>query len=168
MYDQPRYKPLSGSSFFANGQSARPLVEGTVAHGHERIDSLLYTGKVHGQPVDLFPYQVTDSIVRRGRDRFDIFCSPCHGRRGDGDGMIVRRGFPQPPSFLADSIRAYPAGFYFDVVTNGFGRMYSYASRVPVRDRWAIVAYIRALQLSRRVSVADLSATERKRLQETK
>ena len=168
MYDQPKYKPLAPSSFFANGQSSRPLEEGTVARGHELDDSLLCTGKIHGEPADLFPFPVTEAVVKRGQERFNIFCSPCHGRLADGDGMIVRRGFPRPPSFLSDSMRANPTGFYFDVITNGFGRMYSYAPSVPVQDRWAIIAYIRALQLSRRVSVADLTDSERNRLREEK
>ncbi len=169
MYDQQKYKPLTASTFYADGQSSRTLVEGTVPHGRVvAADSLLYTGKVHGEIADLFPFPVTARVVERGQDRFNVFCSPCHGRLANGDGMIVRRGFPAPPSFLVDSMRAQPAGFFFDVITNGFGRMYSYAPSVPVRDRWAIVAYIRALQLSRRVPVAELTAKEQQRLREEK
>jgi hypothetical protein len=168
MYNQPKYKPLAPSTFFANGESARPLPEGTIARGHMIDDSLLYTGKMHWQPVDLFPFPVTEAVVKRGQERFNIFCSPCHGRLANGEGMIVKRGFPHPPSFLTDSMRATPAGFYFDVITNGFGRMYSYAPSVPVKDRWAIIAYIRALQLSQRVKVAELTESERKLLEQVR
>ncbi len=162
MYDQPKYKPLSSSTFYADGQSSRPLIEGTVARGHVRTDELLYTGKVGGVFADRFPFPITMAELRRGQDRFNTFCSPCHGRLANGRGMVVQRGFPQPPSFLADSIAANPAGFYFDVITNGFGRMYSYAPSVPVKDRWRIVAYIRALQLSQKIPITDLPETDRR------
>jgi mono/diheme cytochrome c family protein len=165
MYDQPKYKPLRPSSFYADG-SSRALVEGTVARGYARTDELLYTGKIRGKLADVFPAAVTMDVVRRGQDRFNTFCSPCHGRLGNGAGMIVQRGFPKPNSFLSDSVRAKPAGYYFDVITNGFGRMYSYAPSVPVEDRWAIITYIRALQLSQRTSVGDLNDTEQKQLAE--
>ncbi len=167
MWDQPKYKPMRASKFFADG-SSRPLVEGTVARGYARTDELMYTGKVNGRLADSFPFSVTQEILQRGQDRFNIFCSPCHGRLGNGDGMIVRRGFPRPNSFHADSVRSLPAGFYFDVITNGFGRMYSYAPSVAPEDRWAIVAYIRALQLSQHASVADLDPAERKQVPEAK
>ncbi len=164
MSDQPKYKPLAADPYFADGASERMPVEGTLARGHLVTDSLLATGKKGGDFVDLFPFAITDSVVRRGQNRFDTFCSPCHGRRGDGNGMIVQRGFPRPPSLLSDSMRAQPAGFYFDVITNGFGRMYSYAPSVPVPDRWAIVAYLRALQLSSGVRLSDLPEQDRKRM----
>ena len=167
MWDQPKYKPLRPSKFFADG-SSRPLVEGTVARGYARTDELLYAGEINGKLADKFPFAVNAGVVKRGQDRFNIFCSPCHGRLGNGDGMIVRRGFPRPNSFHADSVRSLPAGFYFDVITNGFGRMYSYAPSVPVEDRWAIVAYIRALQLSQHTSVNDLDQTERRQIPEPK
>jgi len=167
MDDQPKYKPLAASSFFSNGQSSRPLIEGTVPRGHAQTDEYLYTGKVNGQFADKFPYPLTREILERGRDRFTTFCTPCHGQLGDGRGMVVLRGFPQPPSYLSDSVRAEPVGFYFDVITNGFGRMYSYAPSVPVHDRWAIVAYIRALQLSRRVPVSEVPDSVRSRLSES-
>lgn len=160
MYDQPKHKPLEKSNFYADGLSARPLVEGTVARGNARTEELLYTGKAGGRFVDMFPFQVTAEVMERGEDRFNTFCSPCHGRMGDGTGMIVQRGFPKPNSFHSDSVRAKPAGFYFDVMTNGFGRMYSYAPSIPVYDRWAIVAYVRALQLSQRVPLEDLPEAE--------
>lgn len=165
MSDQAKYKPLRPSAFYADG-SSRPLVEGTVARGHARTDELMYTGKIKGRLADTFPFPVTAEVVHRGQDRFNIFCSPCHGRLGKGDGMIVQRGFPRPNSFHADSVRVLPAGFYFDVITNGFGRMYSYAPSIPVRDRWAIVAYVRALQLSQHASLKEIAETDRRRVME--
>lgn len=166
MYDQPRYEPLEASSFFDNGQSARPLVAGTVARGELRTDDHLYKGKVNGKLVETFPFPVDRALIERGRERFNIFCSPCHGRLGDGRGMIVQRGFSAPPSFHIDRLRKEPVGHFFDVITNGHGAMYSYASRVPPRDRWAITAYIRALQLSQHSMLADVPDDERKRLEE--
>jgi hypothetical protein len=161
MYNDSRIKPLQASRFYADGRSARPLVEGTVPRGMARLNEEFYTGKTGGKFVGTLPVELTDSLLDRGEDRFNVFCSPCHGRLGDGTGMIVRRGFPRPNSFHDDSVRAKPVGFYFDVITNGFGRMYSYAPSVPVEDRWAIVAYLRALQLSRRVDVRALGSAER-------
>ncbi len=165
MYDQPKYRPLRASKMYADG-SSRSLIEGTVARGQARTDELLYTGRIQGVLADVFPFPATDSVLYRGQNRFNTFCSPCHGGLGDGAGMIVQRGFPKPNSFLADSVRSKPAGYYFDVITNGFGRMYSYAASVPVEDRWAIIAYIRALQLSRHASVSDLTEAERQQLAE--
>lgn len=164
MYDQPKEKPLAAEPFFSDGASARPLVEGTVARGHLITDELLATGKIGGKLADAFPYPVTATVITRGQDRFNTFCSPCHGRLADGNGMVVQRGFPRPPSLLSDSVRVQPAGFFFDVITNGFGRMYSYAPSVPVDDRWAIVSYIRALQLSRSLRVTELPDADRSRL----
>ena len=161
MYDNQKMKPLEESRFFPDHLSARPPVEGTVPRGHTTLDEHLYTGKVGGKFVDQFPFPITAEILKRGHDRFDIFCSPCHGRLGDGSGMIVQRGFPKPNSFSTDSVAAKAVGQYFDVITNGFGRMYSYAPSIPVDDRWAIVAYIRALQYSRHVPVADLKQADR-------
>ncbi len=166
MYDQPRYKPLAASTFFGDSASSRLPVEGTVARGQFITDSLLATGKVSGRPATLFPFPITDSVVERGQDRFNTFCSPCHGRLADGRGMIVQRGFPAPPSFHTDSMMVQPPGFFFDVITNGFGRMYSYAPSIPINDRWAIVAYIRALQLSQKAQIAGLPADDRKHVQE--
>jgi Cytochrome C oxidase, cbb3-type, subunit III len=168
MYDQPKYKPLSSSSFYSNGQSSRPLIEGTVPRGQVHTDELLYTGKINGNFADVFPFPITREVVERGQDRFNTFCTPCHGRLADGDGMVVQRGFPKPPSFHADSVRTEPAGFYFDVISNGFGRMYSYAPSVPVHDRWAIVAYIRALQLSWMVPISEVPDSVRTKLEESK
>lgn len=168
MYDQPKQKPLSKSSFYADGLAARPLPEGTIARGEARLDEQLYTGKVSGKFAADFPFPVTHDVLRRGQDRFNTFCAPCHGRLGDGMGMIVQRGFPQPKSYHSDSLRAQPTGYFFDVVTNGFGRMYSYAPSVPVNDRWAIVAYIRALQYSQHTSLQELTDAERNHLMVSK
>ena len=164
MHVQPKYKPLAPTSFFDDGRSARPVVPGTVARGHLQIDEQLYTGKVHGALADTFPFPITLQDLARGHERYNIFCSPCHGRLGDGPGMIVQRGFPPPPSYHIDRLRQAPVGHFFDVVTNGYGRMYSYASRVPPEDRWRIIAYIRALQFSRRATINDVPENERERL----
>jgi len=164
MYDQPKFKPLAADPFFADGASARPLVEGTVARGHADTNEYRLTGKSGGAPGNGFPFPVTIAVLNRGRDRFETFCSPCHGRLADGNGMVVRRGFPRPPSLLADSIRTEPEGFFFDVITEGFGRMYSYAPSIPVDDRWTIVAYLRALQFRAHVPVQELPPADRSRL----
>jgi hypothetical protein len=165
MNDEPRYKPLAASDFFADGQSARPQVEGTIAHGHLRLDQTFYTGRANGLLVDTLPIPVTREVLARGRERFDIFCSPCHGRLGNGEGMVVQRGFQSPPSYHIERLRNAPDGHIFDVITNGFGAMASYASRVAPGDRWAIVAYIRALQLSQHAAISDVPPDERGRLQ---
>ncbi len=162
MQDQPRYKPLAASDFFKDGAAARPQVPDTVARGEARLDSLLYTGKVDGVLVDEFPFPVTKAVLDRGQQRFDIYCSPCHGPLGDGDGMVVRRGFKiLPPSYHIDRLRDAPAGHFFDVMTNGFGAMQDYRAQVSVPDRWAIAAYIRALQLSQHATLTDVPSAER-------
>lgn len=165
MYNHAKERPLGHSSFFKDGRSSRPLLDDTVARGHLRTDELLYTGKINGVPVNEFPYPVTPAMLDRGRLEFNIFCSVCHGRDGNGDGMVVQRGFKQPPSYNTDRLRAAPAGHFFDVITNGFGVMFPYKDRIPVSDRWAIVAYIRALQLSQHASPADVPPAERATLQ---
>ena len=166
MHVQPRYNPYDATDFFGDGQSARLPVAGTFPRGDLTFgpQELLYTGKMNGQPSEAFPFPLTQEIVERGRERFDIFCSPCHGLGGDGDGMIVQRGFRRPPSFHEDRLRAAPAGHYFDVITNGFGAMYPYGYRVAPRDRWAIIAYVRALQLSRNAAIDDLPEGDRQKL----
>lgn len=164
MHDQPRYEPLEASTFFKDGRASRPQVPGTVARGQLKIDGLLYSGKIAGKPVDAFPFPITKDILARGQERYNIFCAPCHARIGDGAGMIVQRGMRQPPSFHIQRLREAPAGYYFDVITNGFGAMYSYADRVAVNDRWAIVAYIRALQLSQNAALEDVPASQRQQL----
>jgi len=148
MHNQPRYKPLASTAFFDDGRSARPTIADTVARGQLHLDQARYTGKVNGKDIDYFPIQITLADVERGRERFNIFCSPCHSRLGDGRGMIVLRGLRQPPTYHDPRLVNAPVGHFFDVMTNGYGAMYSYASRVPVDDRWRITAYIRALQLS--------------------
>jgi mono/diheme cytochrome c family protein len=161
MHDAPRYEPLEASEFFASGGSARTLVPNTVPRGYLREDELLYTGKFSGQFATVFPMPVTAGVMARGQERYNVFCSPCHGRTGVGNGMIVQRGFRQPPSYGEQRLRDAPAGYLYDVVTNGFGGMQDYAAQVPVADRWAIVAYIRALQLSMNATVADVPADRR-------
>ena len=161
MHDAPRYDPLEASAFFTNGSAARTLVANTVPRGFLREDELLYTGKVSGQFADTFPMAVTADVMARGQERYNVFCSPCHGRTGVGNGMIVQRGFRQPPSYHEQRLREAPAGYFFDVMTNGFGAMQDYAAQVPVADRWAIAAYIRALQLSHSATVADVPADRR-------
>lgn len=158
MHDQPRYKPLAPSTFFSDGRSARPGLEDTVARGQLRIDSARYQGRTAGGYVAEFPIRVSRADLERGRERYDIFCAPCHGMLGDGRGMIVQRGLRQPPTYHSDRLRAMPVGYYFEVITNGYGAMYSYASRVPPDDRWRITAYIRALQLSAHATEADVPA----------
>ena len=147
-HNQPRYKPLASTTFFDDGRASRPTIDDTVARGQLRLDPARYTGKENGKDIDYFPIQITRADVARGQERFNIYCSPCHGRLGDGHGMIVSRGLRQPPSYHDDRLRNAPVGHFFDVMTNGYGAMYSYASRVAVDDRWRIVSYIRALQLS--------------------
>lgn len=154
MHDQPRYKPLASTPFFDDGRSARPAIDDTVARGQLHLDQARYTGKENGKDINYFPIQITRADVTRGQERFNIFCSPCHGRLGDGNGMIVSRGLRQPPSYHDARLLNAPTGHFFDVMTNGYGAMYSYASRVPVDDRWRITAYIRALQLSQNASAA--------------
>ena len=161
MHDQPRYKPLAKSDFFGDDRSARPLVADTVARGQLHDDEHLYSGKVGGQLATTFPFPVTAEVLARGQERFDIYCTPCHGLLGRGDGMIVQRGFKAPPSLHNDRLRSSPPGYYFDVMTHGFGAMSDYAAQVPVRDRWAIVAYIRALQLSQHASVEDVPVEDK-------
>jgi mono/diheme cytochrome c family protein len=165
MHDQPKFIPLRPSSFFADGRSERPLIEGTVARGHLNDDTALYTGKgPDGKPLDTFPFAVTKEIVERGQERFNVYCSPCHDRTGSGDGMIVKRGYRKPPSYHTDQLRQAPNGLFYDVITNGFGAMPDYAAQIAPRDRWAIVAYIRALQLSQNATAADVPAAERAQL----
>jgi mono/diheme cytochrome c family protein len=161
MHDAPRYEPLEASTFFRNGQSARTLVANTVARGQLRDDRHLYEGIVDGKPAETFPFPITEEVLARGQERFNIFCSPCHGRTGEGNGMIVQRGFRRPPSFHEDRLRNAPVGYFYDVETHGFGAMQDYSAQIPVADRWAIDAYIRALQLSQRATVADVPADRR-------
>ena len=168
MHDQPRYEPLERGAFFADQRASRPPVEGTVARGQLNLDEHLSTGRINGALATTFPMPVTKEALLRGQERYNIFCSPCHSRVGDGKGMIVQRGFREPQSFHIQRLREAPPGYFFDVITNGFGAMYSYASRVPVADRWAIAAYIRALQLSQNATLDDVPVDQRRMLLETK
>jgi hypothetical protein len=165
MHDQPRYEPLEASSFFADGRASRPLLPGTVARGQLRTDSHFYTGKVDGQPVATLPVPFTRALLERGRERYDIYCAPCHDRTGAGLGMIVRRGFRRPPSLHIERLRDASTGHFVDVMSNGFGVMTDYAASVSPRDRWAIAAYIRVLQLSQHAQLADVPPDIRQQLQ---
>lgn len=161
MHIQPYYRPLSKSEFFADGRSARLPVEGTVARGDLREDAYFYTGKINGNPGEYMPFPVTQAVLERGRNRFNIYCTPCHGRVGDGNGFIPSRGFRRPPSYHIDRLRKVPIGYFFDTMTNGFGVMPDYSAQIAPRDRWAIAAYIRALQLSQNATAADLPAGQK-------
>ena len=156
MHDTPRVEANEATDAFEDGRGNRPLVEGTVARGWLNDDEQLTTGKVDGKLVDEFPFPVTREVLERGQQRFNAFCTPCHGKTGMGNGMIVQRGLKPPPSFHDQRLRAAPAGYYFDVMSNGFGVMQDYRAQVDVKDRWAIAAYIRALQLSQRATLADV------------
>lgn len=160
MADQPKAKPLSPSDFFADGRSARPIVENTVAHGSLASDALAVSKESNE-----FPLPFSEELLRRGEDRYKIFCSPCHGLQGDGNGMASVRGMKHPPSYHQDRLRQAPNGYFYDVITNGFGQMLNYSAQIPPRDRWAVVAYIRALQLSRNAKLADLPAALREQLE---
>jgi mono/diheme cytochrome c family protein len=161
MHDAPRLDPLEASTFFPDRQGSRPYVANTVARGLLREDEHLYQGRIDGQLADTFPMPVTAEVMARGQERFNVFCQPCHGPTGAGNGMVVQRGFRAPTSYHEDRLRNAPVGYFFDVMTNGFGAMQDYAAQVPVADRWAIAAYIRALQLSQRASVNDVPADRR-------
>ena len=164
MHDTPRYEAYEASPFFADGRASRSAPAGTVARGWLKADDALYTGKVNGQFVDEFPFPIGQDEMARGQARFNIYCTPCHGRVGDGQGMVVQRGLRQAASYHQDRLRQEKLGYLYDVVTNGFGAMQGYAEQVPVRDRWLIVAYVRALQLSQHASVNDVPADRRSQL----
>jgi mono/diheme cytochrome c family protein len=164
MSNQPRYDPLESSDFFADGMAARPRLAGTVARGELSTDPFADTGKINGQVADGFPMAVTLEVIDRGQQRYDVYCAPCHSQTGDGNGMIPSRGYRRPPSFHTEPLRKATTGHFFDVMTNGFGAMPPYGTMIPSRDRWAIVAYIRALQLSQNATAADVPAAERARL----
>ncbi len=164
MHIQPKYLPYEPTDFFGDGRSERQPVPGTVARGQLRLDELMFSGRENGVVVDKFPFPITQADLNRGRERYNIYCTPCHDYTGSGRGMIVQRGFPQPPSLHVDRLRQAPVGHFFDVMTNGFGNMYSYAARVTPEDRWRIAAYIRALQLSEHATPADVPEDEREKL----
>lgn len=164
LWTQQKTGPLEESKFFEDGLASRPLVEGTVARGHLRADDAFFRGRDEkGKLITQMPIAVTKELVERGQERFNAFCSPCHGRLGDGNGMISQRGFAvkrPPASYHTDRLRQMPVGHFYDVITNGYGAMYPYASRVEPEDRWAITAYIRALQLSQNGKASDVPAEE--------
>lgn len=165
MYDQEKYEPLERSTFFADGQSFRAQVPETVARGQLRLDTHYYEGKVAGQLSDALPVPISTDLLKRGQERYGIYCTPCHGLTGQGNGIIVQRGLKQPPSFHQQRLRDMPIAYFFDVITNGYGVMYSYASRIPVEDRWAISAYIRTLQLSQNIEFDQLPEEDQRQLQ---
>ena len=156
MHNQPKYRPLRATTFFADGSSARPLVEGTIARGTLQEDQAFFTGKVGTALVRELPFPVDDAVLTRGQERYNIFCTPCHDALGRGRGMVVQRGYKQPPSFHEERLRNVEAGYFFDVMTNGFGGMPDYRMQLAPRDRWAVVAYIRALQLSQHAASTDV------------
>ncbi len=159
MANQPRQNPLSPSDFFADGRSERPVVENTVVRGSIQDDSLFVPKESNA-----FPLPLTVELLQRGEQRYGIYCTPCHGIQGDGMGMVAMRGMKHPPSYHQERLRNVPNGYLYDVITNGFGAMYGYSAQIPPRDRWAIVAYLRALQLSRNAPVGQLPAELREKL----
>ena len=168
MADQPRYKPLAASPFFEDGRSARALVSGTVARGQLHLEEPLYTGRVKGEEVTDLPLPLTHELLARGRERYNIYCTPCHDHVGTGHGMIVQRGYPHPLSFHIPRLRQAPIGHIFVVMSTGYGAMPAYEQQVPPQDRWAIAAYIRALQLSQYAPMAALPAEVQQQLQDCK
>jgi mono/diheme cytochrome c family protein len=164
MHDQPNYQPLEASSFFADGAASRQLPANTVARGYLKDDTLLYTGKVGEDPATEFPFKVDAEVMARGRVTYDAFCSHCHGLTGAGDGIVVQRGYTRPPPLYDERLKDVPVGHIFDVITSGFGAMPDHAAQIKVPDRWAIVAYVRALQLSASGTIDDVPTGERGRL----
>jgi cytochrome c553 len=167
MAETGREKPLEQSTVFEDRRAARPLVPGTVARGQLRADTALYTGKTGDALVEALPIPLTAQMLSRGRERYEVFCTPCHGRVGTGEGIVVKRGMRPPPSYHIQRLREAPLGHFFDVMTNGFGVMADYAAQIPPADRWAIAAYIRALQVSQGIPAAELTPEERTRLDRT-
>jgi mono/diheme cytochrome c family protein len=155
MHNQPKHEPLEASTFFADGMSSRPMVAGTIARGQLLSNEMRISGLPNAQVPDTFPFEITKADLERGKQRFEIYCGVCHGAGGDGDGMIVKRGFVKPPSFHLQRLKDAPAGHFYNVITNGFGAMYSYNDRVFPEDRWRIAAYIRVLQLSQSEATAS-------------
>jgi hypothetical protein len=160
MHVQPKVLPLTHSDFFEDGRGSRSLAPGTIARGQLKEDTYLYTGMINGKPGDMMPFPATREVLERGRQRFNIYCSPCHSTIGDGNGMIVQRGFRHPPSFHSPTLRQAPLGHFYDVMSNGFGVMPDYSAQVPTNDRWAIAAYIRVLQLSQNATAGDMPPAE--------
>ena len=167
MQDQPKYKPLAPSRFFADGRSARPIPAHTIARDELNDNDSFHTGEINGAFLDTIPLPVTLQLLERGHDRYNIFCSPCHGEAGDGLGMVARRGFQIPANLHTDRLRAVPPGYIYQVITYGYGAMPDHGDQIPVRDRWAIVAFVRALQLSHHATLADVPPAERQQLEKT-
>lgn len=161
MQDQPKYKPLGENRFFADGRDARPIPAGTIARDELENTDPAHTGDANGAFLDTIPIPVNEALLKRGQERFNIYCSPCHGPQGDGDGMVARRGVRIPADLHTARLRSVPPGYLYQVIKNGYGAMGDYGDQVPYRDRWAIVAYIRALQLSRNASINDVPADQR-------
>lgn len=161
MHDAPRFDPLEASTLFPDGAASRPLIDGTVPRGHLNSDELLHTGKIDGENAPMFPFPITAADLDRGQERFNIYCSPCHGQTGEGNGMVVQRGYRQAASYHSNRLREIPVGYFVDVMTNGFGVMPDYRAQISPEDRWRIAAYIRALQLSRHGSPDDVPAGDR-------
>lgn len=168
MYDQPKYKPLQKSEFFSDHRASRPLPEGTVARGLLKDDPHLYDGMENGAMAENFPFPVTREVLARGQERYNIFCMPCHDMSGSGNGMVVQRGYKKPVSFHDPRLRSSPPGYFYNAIKNGFGQMPNYADQIPVNDRWAIIAYIRALQFSRNATLDDVPPEERAKLETAK
>jgi mono/diheme cytochrome c family protein len=166
MHDQPKYSAFEESAFFPDGSSARPVIEGTIARGQLRDDTHLYEGRIGGELATEFPFPIDEAAMQRGREMFNAFCSPCHGRTGNGEGLVVQRGYQRPPDLAEERLRTAPAGHVYDVITNGFGGMPDHAAQIRPADRWRIVAYVRALQLSRSATLDDVPAAERGRLEQ--
>ena len=165
MQNQPKYKPLGQNRFWPDGRDSRPIPAGTVARDELHATDAIHTGEANGDFLDTIPVPVNMRLLERGRDRYDIFCSPCHGRLGDGDGMIARRGLRAPANLMDQRSRELPPGYVFQVITNGYGGMGDYGDQIQdVHDRWAIVAYIKALQLSRGAPLSDVPADARSQL----
>lgn len=165
MYEQPKVTPFKESDFFSDKRTARQPIAGTVAHGHEDADEQLYKGTVNGAEATTFPFPITREVLERGAGRYQIYCTPCHSKLGDGNGMIVQRGFYQPPSYHIDRLRNSPPGHFYNVITNGVGNMNGYAIQLTPQDRWAIAAYVRVLQLAQNGTLADVPESERKNLE---
>jgi mono/diheme cytochrome c family protein len=168
MQDQPRYEALEASTFFSDGMSSRQPVEGTIARGQLHEDEAFYTGHDADKLAAKVPISVDRALLERGHQRFDIYCSMCHGFAGEGDGVIVQRGLRRPPSFHSERLRNAPAGHFFDVMTHGFGAMPRYAVQIEPHDRWAIVAYLRVLQLSQNARLEDVPEEQRSKLEEAR
>jgi mono/diheme cytochrome c family protein len=166
MWRQPKKEPLTPSTMFDNDMASRPVVPDTVARGQLRTNDVFYTGKIDGKDVETIPMPVTKEVLLHGQERFNIYCAPCHDRTGGGNGIVVQRGLRQPPSYHTEKLRTMAIGHFYDVMSNGFGTMRSYASQITPEDRWAIAAYVRALQFSEYAPAADVPAAELPKLKE--